>query len=452
MSIAKLKEVNSKKQKLAFIRTYGCQMNVHDSEKILGILTEAGFKEARTQKEADVIVYNTCCVRENAENKVYGHLGLLKKHKVTKPNLKIILCGCMMQNESAVSVVMEKHKHVDIIFGTYNMHKLADLLWLSYETGKQVIDIMQTSDYAGEELTAIRKQKHKASVNIMYGCNNFCSYCIVPYVRGRERSRKPEDILKEIEYLVNDGVKEITLLGQNVNSYGKGLEESINFPQLLARINHIEGDFRIRFITSHPKDLSDELVYAIRDLKKVCKHLHLPIQSGSTEILKKMNRGYTKEDYLNLIYKLKQNVPDISVTTDIIVGFPTETEKDFLETCDCVEKVRFSGAFTFIYSIRTGTPAAEMTGQVPEPVVTNRFNRLLETLNPIILEENKKKIGQTLVVLADELSDPKKGSISGRSDDNSIVHFKADESVIGSFVKVKITDCKTFYLVGEIIE
>lgn len=451
----KIREINDEyfnrtgKKKSMFITTFGCQMNAHDSEKLLGMLKEMGYEEAQEEKDADFVIYNTCCVRENAENKVYGNLGYLKHQKRENPEMKIAICGCMMQQESVLQTIKEKYKHVDMVFGTFNLYKLPEIMYINIETKAPVFDIWKEHKEIVEDLPTIRHFKYKASVNIMFGCNNFCSYCIVPYVRGRERSRCPEDILNEIRELAKDGVKEITLLGQNVNSYGLGLGEEITFAKLLRMVNEIDGIERIRFMTSHPKDLSDELIYAMRDCKKVCNHIHLPFQAGNNDILKVMNRKYTKEQYLELVEKIKKEIPDISLTTDIIVGFPGETSSQVDDTIDVIKKARFNGAFTFIYSKRTGTPAAEMKNQVDEKEAKENFNRVLDALNPIIYELNCQKVGKTYKVLADDVSNGDKEYITGRLEDNSLVHFKGDSSMIGQIFDVKITDCKTFYLIGE---
>lgn len=453
----KIKEINEEfynkngKRKKMHITTFGCQMNAHDSEKLLGMLKEMGYEEAAEEKDADFIIYNTCCVRENAENKVYGNLGYLKHQKKENPDMKIALCGCMMQQDIVLQTIKDKYKHVDIVFGTFNLYKLAELMYINMETKSPVFDIWQEHGEIVEDLPTIRHFKYKASVNIMFGCNNFCSYCIVPYVRGRERSRCSYDIINEIKALAADGVKEITLLGQNVNSYGKGLEENITFAKLLRMVNEIDGIERIRFMTSHPKDLSDELIYAMRDCDKVCNHIHLPFQAGNNEILNKMNRRYTKEHYLDLVAKIRKEIPDVAITTDIIVGFPGETAEQVDDTIDVINKARFNGAFTFIYSKRTGTPAAIMENQVPEKEVKANFNRVLEALNPIIYELNCKKVGKVYKVMADDVSTSDDSFITGRLEDNSLVHFKGDKSMIGGIFDVKITDCKTFYLIGEIV-
>ncbi len=431
------------------IQTFGCQMNAHDSEKLLGMLEEMGYEETHEEKEADFIIYNTCCVRENAENKVYGNLGYLKHQKKENPNMKIALCGCMMQQDVVLQTIRQKYKHVDIVFGTFNLYKLAELMYTNIETNSPVFDIWKEHGEIVEDLPTIRHFKYKASVNIMFGCNNFCSYCIVPYVRGRERSRCSFEIINEIKALANDGVKEITLLGQNVNSYGKGLEENITFADLLRKVNEIDGIERIRFMTSHPKDLSDDLIYAMRDCDKVCNHIHLPFQAGNNEILRRMNRKYTKEHYLNLVEKIRKEIPDIALTTDIIVGFPGETAEDVDDTIDVIKKAKFNGAFTFIYSKRTGTPAATMDNQVEEKDAKSNFNRVLDALNPIIYDLNCAKVGNTYKVMADDVSANDPSYITGRLEDNSLVHFKSDKSMIGQIFDVKIIDCKTFYLIGE---
>jgi len=439
-----------KKPKLKCI-TYGCQANVHDSEKICGLLYQMGYESCEFEEEADLVVYNTCCVRENAENRVFGHLGSVKKLKAEKKDLKVILCGCMVQQDAIVEKIKSSYPFVDVIFGTFNLHRLPELLYTNMEIGSQIIDIWQDAKEIADDLPAVRQHKFKASVNIMHGCDNFCSYCIVPYVRGKERSRPAEAIIKEIEGLVADGVVEVTLLGQNVNSYGKGLEDKVSFARLINQAAEIAGLRRIRFLTSHPKDFSYELIEAIKNNKNVCKSVHLPLQSGSTAVLERMNRKYTKETYLELVKSLREAIPNIAITTDIITGFPHETDDDNEETIDVIEKVRFSGAFTFIYSKRTGTPAASMNCQIDEETTKKRFDKILNTLNPIIYEISKSHVGHTYEVLAEEPSKSDDRLITGRLDDNSLVHFEGNVSLIGQFVKVKIIDCKTFYLVGEII-
>lgn len=439
---------NGKKPKF-FSLAMGCQMNTHDSEKLEGMLAEMGYEKTQEEIEADFVIYNTCCVRENAEVKVYGKLGWLKHYKKTNPNLLVALCGCMTQQEVVIDTLKSKHKHVDIVFGTFNLYKLPELMVTRKRSDRSVYDIWQEHKEIVEDLPSIREFKFKASVNIMYGCDNFCTYCIVPYVRGRERSRHPDDIIREIENLVADGVKEITLLGQNVNSYGKGLDFEISFAQLIRKVNEIENLERIRFSTSHPKDISDDLIDAMRDCEKVCKLLHLPFQSGSSKILKAMNRHYTKEDYLNIIRKVKEKIPDMTFSTDIMVGFPNETEEDFQDTLDVINEVGYTTAYTFIYSKRTGTPAATMEEQVPEHITKERFNRMLAIINTGIYELNKQQLGKELLVLVESITRTEPVILTGRANNNSLVHFEGDENLIGQIVPVKVFDHTTFYLKAE---
>lgn len=434
------------------LSTFGCQMNAHDSEKLKGILEEIGYEATDQESDADFVIYNTCCVRENAELKVYGRLGSLKHNKKNNPNMLIALCGCMMQQDAVITKIKQTYRHVDILFGTHNLYKLAELIQTRLDTGKMVIDIWDNHKEIVEDLPSIRKFDFKASVNIMFGCNNFCTYCIVPYVRGRERSRKPEDILKEIQELVADGVVEITLLGQNVNSYGKSLDKPMSFAALIQAIEKIEGLKRIRFMTSHPKDLSDELIDVIRTSKKLSDHIHLPFQSGSTRLLQKMNRRYTKEQYLELVRKIKEANPNVALTTDIIVGFPGETEEDFEETLDVVRQVMFDNAFTFIYSKRTGTPAATMEGQVPEEVTKERFNRLCDLMNEVAAKRSGLKVGQVEDVLVEQVNRQDDSLVTGRISSNHIVHLKGTKALIGKIVSVTIVENKTYYLLGESIQ
>lgn len=429
------------------VTTFGCQMNARDSEKLRGILLEIGYEEA-SEEEADFVIFNTCTVRENANTRVYGRLGQLKSHKKKNPHMKIALCGCMMQEPEVVEKLRTSYRFVDLIFGTHNIYKFAELITAVYEGGRMVIDIWKDTDKIVEDLPSERKYAFKSGVNIMFGCNNFCSYCIVPYVRGRERSRNLKDIVREIEKLVEDGVKEVMLLGQNVNSYGKNLEEPVTFAQLLKEIEKIEGLERIRFMTSHPKDLSDELIEVMKDSKKICRHLHLPLQSGSSRILKIMNRHYDKERYLTLVKKIKTAMPDISLTTDIIVGFPGETEEDFLETMDVVKKVRFDSAFTFLYSKRTGTPAAVMENQISEDVMKDRFDRLLEEVQTIGREMSSRDTGSVQEVLVEEVNEHDSSLVTGRMSNNLLVHFPGDASLIGSIVSVHLDECRGFYYMG----
>ncbi|KAB1439592.1 tRNA (N6-isopentenyl adenosine(37)-C2)-methylthiotransferase MiaB [Candidatus Galacturonibacter soehngenii] len=432
------------------VTTFGCQMNQKDSEKLLGILELVGYEQAETEK-ADFVIYNTCTVRDNANQKVYGRLGYLNGVKRENPNMLIALCGCMMQESEVVEKIKKSYSFVDIIFGTHNIFKFAELLYTRLQSERMVIDIWKGTNDIVEDLPTERKYSFKAGVNIMFGCNNFCSYCIVPYVRGRERSRNPKDIIREIEDLASQGVVEVMLLGQNVNSYGKSLEDPMTFAQLLQEIEKVDGIERIRFMTSHPKDLSDELIEVMKHSKKICKHMHLPLQSGSTRILEKMNRSYTKESYLELAQKIRKAIPDISITTDIIVGFPGETDEDVEETIDVVKKVRYDSAFTFIYSKRSGTPAAVMEGQVPEEINKERFDRLLSVVQQISREMTQRFSDQEVEVLVEEENQQDASLVTGRMSNNIIVHFKADKSLIGKIVKVKLLECKGFYYMAELI-
>ncbi len=443
---AKGAELGRKMQ--ACIKTFGCQMNARDSEKLRGILELIGY-ELTEQEEADFVLYNTCTVRENANLKVYGRLGYLNGIKKKNPHMIIGLCGCMMQEPEVIEKIRKSYRFVDLVFGTHNIYKFAELLVAAFESDCTVFDIWKDTDKIVEDLPAERTYSFKSGVNIMFGCNNFCSYCIVPYVRGRERSRKPEDIIREIRMLVADGVKEVMLLGQNVNSYGKNLEEPMSFAELLQEVEKIDGLDRIRFMTSHPKDLSEDLIQVMKHSKKICRHLHLPLQSGSTEILRRMNRRYTKEQYLALAEHLRAEIPDLALTTDIIVGFPGETEEDFQETLDVVRRVRYDSAFTFIYSKRTGTPAAAMENQVPEDVVKDRFNRLLALVQEISREQSLRVDGQTLPVLVESVNEQDASLVTGRLSNNLLVHFPGDASLIGQIVSVHLTECKGFYYYGE---
>lgn len=431
----------------ANITTFGCQMNARDSEKLVGILERIGYVEV-PDENADFVIYNTCTIRENANLRVYGRLGYLHSLKKKNPHMMIGLCGCMMQEPQVVEKLKKSYSFVNLIFGTHNIYKFAELIVSSLLSDRMIIDIWKDTDKIVEDLPVERKYPFKSGVNIMFGCNNFCSYCIVPYVRGRERSRNPKDIVREIERLVKDGVVEVMLLGQNVNSYGKNLDEPMTFAQLLTEIEKIDGLKRIRFMTSHPKDLSDELIEVMKNSKKICKHLHLPLQSGSSDILQKMNRRYDKEKYLNLVEKIRTAIPDISLTTDIIVGFPGETEEDFLETVDVVKKVRYDSAFTFIYSKRTGTPAAVMENQIPEDVVKDRFNRLLETVQTIGREMSARDTGKVMEVLVEEQNNQDKHLMTGRLSNNLLVHFEGDTSLIGQLCKVRLDECRGFYYMG----
>ena len=430
------------------VQTFGCQMNARDSEKLLGILQEIGYEPTESE-EADIVVYNTCTVRENANLRVYGRLGQLRGLKRKNPHMIIALCGCMMQEKEVVEKIQKSYSFVDAVFGTYNIFKLAELLYNRWESGKMVIDIWDSQKQVVEELPTVRKFPFKSGVNIMYGCNNFCTYCIVPYVRGREKSREPRDIIREIERLAADGVKEIMLLGQNVNSYGKTLDNPVSFAQLLKEIEKIDGIERIRYMTPHPKDFSEELLDVMSQSSKICNHIHFPLQSGSTRLLKAMNRQYTKEQYLNWVEKIREKLPDVSLTTDIIVGFPGETEEDFEDTLDVVRKAQFDSAYTFIYSKRTGTPAASMENQIPEDVVKERFNRLLETVGEVSHSISARYENTDTQVLVESLDDHEPGLVTGRMTNNMLVHFPGTADMIGKLVDVRLTECKGFYYMGK---
>ena len=431
----------------AQVKNEGCQMNVLQTEKAAGMIKEMGCSLTEDPEEADIIIFNTCTVRENANQKIYGWLGSLKSQKKKNPRLKIVLFGCMMQEQTVIETIKKDYKYVDLVFGTHNLHKFPELLYRSLTGNSQIIDIWEDTDEIVENMPTLRKYPFKTSVNIMFGCNNFCSYCIVPYVRGREKSREPLSIIREIEQLVSQGVTEIMLLGQNVNSYGKTLENPVSFAALLKEIEKVEGLKRIRFMTSHPKDLSDELIEAMAQSDKLCRHFHLPVQSGSDRILKAMNRRYTKARYLELVQKLRKAMPDISLTTDIIVGFPGETEEDFLETLDVVEKSNYDTAFTFIYSRRTGTPAAAMEQNATEAVIKERFQRLLSLVQQKGRENSARFTGEIKEVLVEE-ENREDGILTGRLSQNLLVHFPGDKSLIGQCVKVRLDHCKGFYYYG----
>ena len=444
----KMAEINKLQKAVpkAMVVTHGCQMNARDSETLAGMLVAMGYEKTTDETEVDLVIFNTCCVRENAENKLYGNLGRFKEQKKQKPSMKLLLCGCMMQQDVVVEKIKESYRFVDIIFGTFNVSRFPQLLHSHHETGGTIVDIWENAEEIIEDLPSTREFPHRASVNIMYGCDNFCTFCIVPYVRGRERSRAPEEIIKEIEALVADGVVEVNLLGQNVNSYSGG----ISFADLLRKAAKISGLKRIRFTSSHPKDMSDDVISAMADVDKVCKHLHLPFQSGSSRVLEKMNRKYTKEEYLALIDKIKDTVPGVSLTTDIMVGFPGETEEDFQDTMDVVRHGRFASAFTFLYSRRQGTVADKMENQVTEEVAKERFNRLLAEVNVITEEISKEKMGKELEVLAESIS--KDGVLNGRADDNTLVHFAGGKELLGQMVRVKVIEPRAFYVNAEIIK
>ncbi len=438
------------------VQTLGCQMNARDSEKMTAVLEYIGYRETE-EKTADFVLYNTCTVRENANRKIYGRLGYLKNRKKENPSMKIALCGCMMQERDEIERVKKTYPFVDLIFGTHNIYKLAELLYLQIQSEGMVIDVWDKAGEIVESLPVKRKYPFKTGINIMFGCDNFCSYCIVPYVRGRERSREPEDILEEIRRMVASHVVEVMLLGQNVNSYGKPtpgyeLKNPMSFAELLRRVNDVEGLKRIRFMTSHPKDLSPELIEAMADCDKVCPHLHLPLQSGSSCILERMNRKYTKESYLDLVAHIREKLPHIALTTDIIVGFPGETEEDFQETLDVVRKVRFDSAYTFIYSKRSGTPAAAMEDQVPEDVVKDRFARLLQVVQKISSEITESRVGETMEVLFEEVNAQNPSLVTGRLSNNATVHCPGESSVIGQILPVVLRESRGFYYMGEICD
>ncbi len=461
----------------AFTQTFGCQMNARDSEKLAGILRQTGY-ELTEDENADFVIFNTCTVRDNANQRVYGRLGELKGLKRRNPRMKIALCGCMMQEPSVVGKLRTSYPFVDLVFGTHNIFKFAELLCACLECGesgtkgstrgtkgpargekgtasgtnsgqrRMIVDIWEGTDKIVEDLPVERKYPFKSGINIMFGCNNFCSYCIVPYVRGRERSREPGDILREIEKLVADGVVEVMLLGQNVNSYGKNLEHPMSFAQLLREVEKIDGLKRIRFMTSHPKDLSDELIQVMKESRKICRHLHLPLQAGSTRILTAMNRRYTKEQYLALVGKLRREIPDLAITTDLIVGFPGETLEDVEETIDVIRQVQYDNAFTFIYSRRTGTPAAKME-QVPEDVVRTGFDRVLKTVQDTARERAARYQGMVMDALVEEVNENDETLVTGRLSNNMLVHFPGGAELVGQIVDVSLDECHGFYYMGH---
>lgn len=431
------------------ITTFGCQMNEHDSEVIDGLLTERGFSSVKERKDASIVIINTCSVRDNADKRFFGTLGQLKKRKESDPSFIVCVCGCMMQQQRVVDTIKAKYPWVDVIFGTNSIHHIPELIEKVAIEKEKVVDIIENTEEIVEGLPAKRLFDHKALLNIMFGCNNFCTYCIVPYTRGREKSRAPESIVDEVKVLVADGVKEIMLLGQNVNSYdGNGT----SFAELLKMLNDVDGLERIRFMTSNPKDLSDELIEAFAVCDKLCRNLHLPIQSGSNRVLKRMNRKYTREDYLKLIEKLRKTVPDITLSTDIIVGFPGETNEDFEETLSIVKEVEYDSAFTFIYSIRKGTPAEKFEDQIEESEKHRRFDLLVSAVNEISEKKNKAYQDRVEKVLVDGVSKNDKSTLTGRTDGFKLVNFAGKKELIGSIVDVKITDAKTFSLFGEVIE
>lgn len=431
------------------ITTFGCQMNEHDSEIMAGLLIENGYMQASSRDEADIVIFNTCSIRENADKRFFGTLGQLKHRKEQeKENFTVCVCGCMMQQQHITDTLKAKYPWVDVVCGTHNFHELPKLLENLYTEKKKQFDIWPDGGIT-ENLPAERLFRHKSFVNIMYGCNNFCSYCIVPYTRGRERSRRPQDILREVHHLSADGVREITLLGQNVNSY-KG--EEADFTDLIYMLAEVEGIERIRFMTSHPKDLSDKLIGAFRDCDKLCKYIHLPVQSGSDAVLKAMNRKYDRKRYFSLVEKLRDAVPDIAISTDIIVGFPGETEKDFEDTLDLAERVGYDSAFTFLYSMREGTPAAKSPDQIPEDIKHSRFNRLVDVINKSAASKNAGYIGSVKEVLVDGRSRNGSSAWEGRTDSFKLVNFHGRDGLEGKLVNVRITGANTFSLTGEIAQ
>ena len=435
----------------AYVRSFGCQLNVSDGEKIQGLLKKMGYSFTEDEQEADLIILNTCAVRENAEDRVFGIVGSMKKLKELKPSLIIGIAGCMTAQSHIAEKIKKSYPQVDLVVGTSALSALPELLLGALKGAGFRADITEYDDFS-EAVEQVRSSSFKASVPIMFGCNNFCTYCIVPYVRGRERSRRPEDIISEVRQLVREGYKEIMLLGQNVNSYGKDLGGDMSFPQLLRELNRIEGDFWIRFMSSHPKDASKELIDAIFDCEKVAKHLHLPVQSGSTDVLARMNRRYTIEDYLEIVEHIRSRDPDFSLTTDLIVGFPDETEEDFRATLDIVKKVKYDNIYSFIYSKRSGTKAAEMPDGTSEEEKGRRMRRLLEMQREVSAEHYRRFIGRTMRVLADDVSKKKKGWLTGKSSEFIIVEFEGDSSLIGQFADVEITGAMNWAVTGNLTE
>ena len=443
-------EINTGKSLTASVITFGCQMNARDSEKLAGILASAGFEILPDDEDADFVLYNTCTVRDNANRKLYGHLGEANARKKKNPEKIVAVCGCLPQEPDAFETLKNKYSFVDLIFGTHNIYAFPEYLYRLLSGERHIYEIVDASDRIVEDLPVLRKYPFKSGVNIMFGCNNFCTYCIVPYVRGREKSRESRDIYEEVRRLADSGVKEIMLLGQNVNSYGNGLDNEITFPELLSKVCEVEGIERVRFMTSHPKDLSDGLIKVMRENEKVCRHLHLPLQSGSSVILKEMNRHYTKEQFIELALKIRKEIPDISLTTDIMVGFPGENEADIEDTIDVINKVEFDNAFTFIYSKRMGTPAAKREDQVSEENVKIYFDRVLKCV-----QENAKKRaeiwkGQIMPALVEEVNSSIEGFVTGRLSNNMLVHFPGSEELIGEIVPVKLDECRGFYYIGSV--
>jgi len=445
--IEKVKKINDNKNKKYYILTMGCQLNENDSEKLIGIMEEMGYSKSEDIKNADLYVINTCCVRENAEEKLFGKLGELKKIKENK-NIIIAIGGCMMQEEHITEKIKKSYPFVDIVFGTHTLHKFPEDLYIAITKNKKVKDVIDIDGEIYEGLPVKRSSNKQASVIIMYGCNNFCSYCIVPYVRGRERSRKPEDILNEIKELAKEGYREITLLGQNVNSYKGG--ENYNFANLLEDVDKIEGIEVIRFVSPHPKDFTDDVIDVISKSKKISRLIHVPLQSGSTNVLKEMNRKYTKEQYLDLIKRIRNKITDVVFSTDIIVGFPGETEEDFEDTIDVVKQVNFEQIFMFIYSRRIGTRADKMENQILEEIKHKRFDRLKQVFEESVEENNKKYIGTTQKILVEGYSKNNQDMLTGRTDTNKVVIFEGPEELIGKIINIKIVSEHKWYLKGEV--
>ncbi len=436
----------------ACVVTFGCQMNARDSEKLLAILKLAGYEESESE-DADFVLYNTCTVRDNADQRVYGRLGQCSNFKKKNPHMKIAICGCLMQEPSAVEKIQKSYRFVDLIFGTHNIFKFAELLNTCLESDRMIIDIWKGTDRIVEDLPVLRKYSFKSGVNIMFGCDNFCTYCIVPYVRGRERSRSPKDIIREIEKLAADGVKEVMLLGQNVNSYGfdfeDGSSDKISFAQLLQMVCEVDGIERVRFMTPHPKDFSDDVIDVIASNPKIARHIHLPLQAGNNEVLRRMNRKYTREQFIELALKIRERIPDVAITTDIIVGFPGEGSSEVDDTIDVIKQVKFDNAFTFIYSKRAGTPAAKYEDQVPEEEVKVNFDKLLKVVQETAKEQAAKLQGRVETVLVEGVNEQDNSLVTGRMSNNTLVHFKGDESLIGEMIQVSLDECHGFYYMGS---
>ncbi|MBQ6733302.1 MAG: tRNA (N6-isopentenyl adenosine(37)-C2)-methylthiotransferase MiaB [Lachnospiraceae bacterium] len=453
--VARLEEALGRAPYAAVI-TFGCQMNARDSEKLSGILQSLGYRMTEEEDAADFVIFNTCTVRENADDRLYGRVGRLRGIKAKKPHMRIAVCGCMTQELSAVEKLRESYTHVDLIFGTFNLHRFAELIVTMFESDRQVVDIWREAGEVTEDLPVLRKHFFKSGVNIMYGCDNFCSFCIVPYVRGRERSRASADILAEVRALVEDGVKEVMLLGQNVNSYGNGVSGELSFPELLREVCRIEGVERVRFMSSHPKDLSEELIAVMRDEAKCARHLHLALQSGSDRILREMNRHYTKADFLHLVRRIREEIPDMAITTDIIVGYPGETDADVQDTIDVIEAASFDNAFTFVYSKRTGTRAAALE-RIPEGMtkeeyrrtVQDRFDRVLRAVQDKARTQSSRFVGQSAEVLVEGVNAKDPSLLTGRMSNNLLVHFPGSAALTGQMVRVRLERSMGFYYLGQ---